>query len=47
MGENHEQLYKGLISRNYKELWKLNSKKMQVPINEWTIELNKQLSKEI
>jgi hypothetical protein len=37
---------KGLITRIYRELKKLNSLKINEPINKWTIELNRNFSKE-
>jgi hypothetical protein len=37
---------KGLISRTYRELIKLNSPKINEPIKKWTTELNRNFSKE-
>jgi hypothetical protein len=37
---------KGLITRIYRELKKLNSPKINEPINEWSTELNRTFSKE-
>jgi hypothetical protein len=37
---------KGLITRIYRELKKLNSPKINEPINKWTSELNRTFSKE-
>jgi hypothetical protein len=37
---------KGLITRIYRELKKLNSLKINEPINKWATELNKTFSKE-
>jgi hypothetical protein len=37
---------KGLITRKYRELKKLNSPKINEPIKKWTIELNRTVSKE-
>jgi hypothetical protein len=39
-------LDEGIISRIYKELQKLNTKRTSNPINKWRNELNRQLSKE-
>jgi hypothetical protein len=38
---------KGLITRIYRELKKLNSPKINEPIKKWTTELNRTFSKEI
>jgi hypothetical protein len=47
VGENIFWLYiKGLITRIYRELKKLNSPKINEPINKWEIELNRKISKE-
>jgi hypothetical protein len=47
VGENICQLYiKGLITRIYRELKKLNSLKINEPIKKWGSELNKTFSKE-
>jgi hypothetical protein len=37
---------KGLITRIYRELKKLNSPKIKEPIKKWTTELNRSFSKE-
>jgi hypothetical protein len=45
--ENICQLYiKGLITRTYRELKKLNSPKINEPIKKWADELNRTFSKE-
>jgi single-stranded DNA-specific DHH superfamily exonuclease len=47
VGENICQLYiKGLITRIYMELKKLNSPKINEPRKKWAIELNRIFSKE-
>jgi hypothetical protein len=47
VGENTCQLHiKGLITRIYRELKKLNSPKTHEPIKKWTSELNRTFSKE-
>jgi hypothetical protein len=48
VGENICQLHisKGLITRIYRELKKLNSPKIDEPIKTWAIELNRTFSKE-
>jgi hypothetical protein len=47
VGENIYQLHiKGLITRIYRELKKLNSPKINEPIKKWASELNRSLSKE-
>jgi hypothetical protein len=40
-------LDKGLITRTYEELKKLNTKRTNNPINKWINELNRLLSKEV
>jgi hypothetical protein len=41
VGENHHKLYiKGMITRIYKELKKLNSQKLNYPMKKWATELN-------
>jgi hypothetical protein len=37
---------KGLISRIYREFKKLNSQKINIPVNKWARELNEEFSKE-
>jgi hypothetical protein len=47
VGENICQLYiKGLITRIYRELKKLNSPQINEPMKKWAIELNRTFSKE-
>jgi hypothetical protein len=47
VGENICQLYiKGLITRIYRELKKLNSPQIKEPIKKWTTELKRTFSKE-
>jgi hypothetical protein len=47
VGENISQLYiKGLITRIYRELEKLNSPQINEPIKKWASELNRTFSKE-
>jgi hypothetical protein len=47
VGENICQLYvKGLITRIYMELKKLNSPQFNEPIKKWATELNRAFSKE-
>jgi hypothetical protein len=47
VGENIHQLYiKGLITRIYREINKLNSPQINEPIKNWATELNRTFSKE-
>jgi hypothetical protein len=48
VGENICQLHnKGLITRIYRELKKLNSPKINEPIKKWASEVNRSFPKEI